>query len=404
MNLDLIMSDIDFKTHDFADLPERLAQLERDGTTIAPVRYGDGRAWLIVGHEEVSRILGDDNGFPAAIHYDQEFDTFGKILLRMHGSEHRKYRALFNAPFSPAAVRKYTENILKPLADELIDEFGTRRRIDIYKDFAARFSLNVISRLIGISMRREDEPRFSHLLEEAIQNRDRYASIDEARDRSRAAASQLDDILLPIIAQRRQDPQDDVVSYLACAELDGRRLPDQEVAQHVRFIYIAGSHSTGVQIGNVLGTLLDQPELQQRFSADREGRGAIIDEVVRLNGVTGLIGRTAPETTVLRGIEIKKGERLIVGIPGANRDMTKFPQPEKIRLDRKHYGGLTFGKGAHLCMGIHLARQEMIVAVERLLARLPGLRLAAPSKGITGGLFRVIPDVIVEFDDQLPAD
>jgi len=187
----------------------------------------------------------------------------------------------------------------------------------------------------------------------------------------------------------------------------GLRVEHTEVdGVDVRSIYLAGADSTGLMLGNLMAAILSRPEVLERMLSDRESRRPIIDEMMRLEAVTGLMTRTAVKDTPVGNMVIPSGAQILLGVPGANRDARLFPSPEEIKLDRPQRNlTLTFGAGAHFCLGHHLAKEELRLAINRLLDRLPGLRLAGPPGRPGGTLFRFIADgVPIRFDAILPAD
>lgn len=397
-NAELMMPEIDFGTDPVPDLPERLSKLQQDGHQLVRVRYFGGTAWLVLGYENVSKVFSDDAHLPAATQWNREFDTAGKTLLHMQGDEHRKYKAAFSPPFSFTAVRELIGKVLVPAADEIIDGFSTSREVELNGEYCRRYSFNVISRMLGISVKPDEEAELRERVDNLFQQKEFNLPADFRRARALAAVEKINAFLKPVIEAHRAEPRDDLMSYLLAVKIDGVPIDDEEIYRWVRFFYLGGADTTGLMLGNVLLTILSQAGLKEDLLAHPEKRAAAIDESVRLFGLTGLHPRyTAGPVTIL-GVEIPANSYVLLGVPGANRAERQFPEPHKFSMDRKRNPSLTFGAGPHFCLGTVLAREEMRVSVNQLLDRLPGLRLAGEPDPIQNCHLRFASQLRVQFD------
>ena len=171
-----------------------------------------------------------------------------------------------------------------------------------------------------------------------------------------------------IIADRRRSPREDFVTRLITREVDGRRLSDIEARAQLVFLFISGNETTRHLIGNLLHRMASEPALFAALGADRTLIEAAIEESLRLDPPVRLLMRTCSAPAVVDGEEIAPGEAVVFGVEQANRDRSRFEDPEAFRLDRpdirRH---LAFGGGPHVCPGAHLARMEARVAVNVLL-------------------------------------
>ena len=169
-----------------------------------------------------------------------------------------------------------------------------------------------------------------------------------------------------------------MLSQLLTASLDGTRLTDDEIFSHVRLLYAVGATTTSDGLGNLLYALLTQPDVLERVSRDCALRAGVVAETLRWEPPVALLPRYAPFAGRIGGVEIPAGARLLVGIAAANRDPRAFASPDRFDPDRREPGILTFGFGRKFCPGSTMARTQLSIALDALLDRLPGLRLADP--------------------------
>ena len=402
-NSSLVMQDVDFGSDLIPDLPERLARLYREGHRVVPVQYHGDRAWMVLGYREVAKAFADETDLPAGAWWSRDFDSAGKTLLHMRGAEHDKYKAALAPPFSPGAIRNLVGPILIPTADQIIDGFAGRREIELNQAYNLRYSFNIISRLLGISTRPKDEEELRTLVSSLIQTREQTIPREERRAQAFQAVDKMNAYLQPLIDARRTHPGNDLISYILGLRIEGAPLEDKDIYTWVRFFYLAGADTTGLMLGNVLLTILSKPGLAAELLADPNKRTAVINEAMRLYGVTGLMPRYTERDITIAGVQIPANSYVLMGIPGANRDESLYLEPDSFLPNRKQIQILSFGVGMHFCLGNHLAREEIRVSVDRLFERLPGLRLAGESEPIVGGLFRFTPQLLVRFDEILPA-
>ena len=207
--------------------------------------------------------------------------------------------------------------------------------------------------------------------------------IEQALDIRQALATdpqKVVDILKPVIAARRAEPKDDLISILVQAELtddDGvtDRLTDREIDSFVLLLLGAGSGTTWKQMGITLTALLQRPELLEAVRADRQLLRPAIEEAIRWLPTDPMFSRWVMADTELGGVEIPAGSVVHLAIGAANRDPARWDRPDEYDITRKFRPSLGFGQGAHICLGMHVARAEMTIAISALLDRLPNLRL-----------------------------
>ncbi|HEY8121072.1 MAG TPA: cytochrome P450 [Myxococcota bacterium] len=372
--------DLDFAHAELPDLHAVLDSLRAHGPVV-PVRFHGETAWLILTHKELSAAFADDETFPSKAIYERiAMPTMGKTIQCMAGDEHRRNRALVSHAFRPNVMRRAVEEALVPLAHELIDRFAARREADLVAEFTRRFPFLVITRLLGIPI--ADEDKLLHWAQKLIE-------FPWDPDGALAASREFTDYLRVLVAERRARPGSDLVSELANTQLAGERLADEEIFSFLRLLYPAGSDTTYKNMGSLFAAVLSHAEVLSLARGDPGAIPAIVDEGLRFEPPVALLPRACAKDVHWAGVHLAAGAPLLYGIAAANRDPAVFVDPHRFDPARKPNRHLTFGHGLHFCLGSHLARRELEVALATLLERLPGLALAEPgSPRIIGGVIR----------------
>ncbi len=363
------------------ELHRMLARLRERGP-VARVRFGGQPAWLIVRYDELARAFRDGRRFPPGAAYRATTEpVVGRSFISMDGDEHRVYRRLATPAFRSAAVARLEDTGLTELAHELLGEMEGRAEVDLVESFTHRFPIRMIARLLGLP--RGDEDRFQAWAVGLL-------SFPFDPDLARRSSRDFTEYLLPIVAERRRRPQGDVISELAAARVEGRRLDDEDVLSHVRLLFPTGAETTTSALGNLLYALLSTPERWKRVVERPSDRHWAVEEILRWENPVAVVPRVAaPEPVEFAGEEIPPGAPVLFCIAAAHRDPTVFPDPDRYDLDRHPAGLLSFGPGLRTCPGMHLARKEMRVALDAITERLPGLRLLDPEAAVpTGAVLR----------------
>lgn len=239
---------------------------------------------------------------------------------------------------------------------------------------------------------REDYVRFQQLSIELL-------SVVYNWDIGMAASATLKEYFGEILAQRRRDPQDDLISTLAESEIDGERLTDDEIFAFLLLILPAGVETTYRASGNLLVAMLTEPSLLEAVRQNRSMLRGAIEEALRWEPPISTVVRVAKRDCQLGGIDIPEGTNVSVSVAAANRDPAHYQDPDRFDPTRKNIAHLTFGAGPHVCLGMPLARIETTVAINALLDRLPDLHLDpnTPAPSIKGVAFRSPATLPVEF-------
>lgn len=355
-----------------------------------PAQNLDMARVTVLGYDECQTVLTHPENFSSSIYENIMGPVMGRTLLQQEGDEHRASRALVSPLFRAKLLERWRIELVEVVVHELIDRFASRGRTDLVREFTFAFPVQVIARLMGLP--REDYVRFQQLSIELL-------SVVYNWDIGIAASATLKEYFGEILAERRRDPQDDLISTLAESEIDGERLSDDEIFAFLLLILPAGVETTYRASGNLLVAMLSEPSLLETLREDRGMLRGAIEEALRWEPPISTVVRVARCDCELGGITIPKGTNVSVSVAAANRDPTHYADPDRFDPTRKNIAHLTFGGGPHVCLGMPLARMETTVAINGLLDRLPDLHLdpSAPAPNITGVAFRSPATLPVEF-------
>ena len=331
--------------------------------------------------DAVQAILRDGETFSSKGYEDVMGQVMGHTILEMDEPEHHTYRGIVQQAFSRKTMERWEVEAIIPIVDEHIDAFIDRGHAELVRELTFPFPVRVIARLLGLP--NSEMQHFHRLAVELI-------SVGFDMDRGLAASKALGDYFGAILADRRETPADDLMSTLASAELDGQHLTDDEIFAFLRLLLPAGAETTFRSSGNLLFGLLNDPV---QLDAVRNDRGLIpqaIEEGLRWEPPLLTIIRTATRDTVVEGVPIGAGSMIVINMGSANHDEKYWTDPERFEIFRPQRQHLAFAFGPHMCLGMHLARMETRIVLERLMDRLPGLRLDPDAEPpfITGMTFR----------------
>jgi cytochrome P450 len=386
--------EIDFGTAEVPDLEALMTRLQEEGKRVVRIRYIGQPAWLILRHKELYDALMDSAHYPcSAAHLRHSSPVIGKSILCLDGDEHRIKRALVASAFLPSAVRGYTERLLRPLANRLIDGFAGRRELNLVAEYTRRLPVLVITGLLGVPNENERQ------LVEWIEGLFSYPWDPEF---ALKAKEEVTAFFLPIIHARRAEPREDLISLSAAAQFEGHRLTDEEVLAFVRLLFPAGADTTYLALGSMMNHVLADSGLTSQLRAEPALIPKVVDECLRLYNTTAFLPRYTESGMEYEGVRIPPDSWVLFGIRAANRDPEVFPDPDRFDIARDRRRSLTFSVGPHACLGVHLARAEMNVSLELLLRRLPGLRLREGKIPMTNAVLRGVRRLPVAYDEVLP--
>jgi cytochrome P450 len=347
--------------------------------------------FLIMGHEEVGKALQSPHIFSNKAYFNLA-ETFGRTISFMDAPEHMGFRRIFQKVFLPQYIKAWGGLNVDPVVNELMDGFIHDGRADLIQQFTLHFPFRVIYRQLALP---PGEGKVFHKLAAA------QTAVIIDRKHGTEASEKLGEYFPKLIAARRANPGDDLVSRLATTEVDGEYLPEDVLVSFFRQLIAAAGDTTYRATSVLLTKLLENPDQLEAIRQDRSLIPNAIEEALRFDGPIIEQTRMAAVDTEVAGVHIPAGSIVHVMAGAANRDPAKFPDPDRFDIRRananRHF---SFSVGPHICIGQHLARIEMTRALAAILDRLPNLRLDPdqPAPQIKGALMRVPPHLHVLFD------
>jgi len=375
-SLDLVAADLPGPAlHDAFGDARRAAGLARTQLHGLP-------AYLLARFADVKAFLADDQQFPGGMTYVHQVEpVVGRTFISMNGDEHKLHRLLATPAFRSSAVARFVEHALVPLAHELVDRFAARGSADL----VAEFTDVAISRKLGLPV--ESERRQRVLARTLL-----TYPVDPAG--ALAAAAEITGVIAPELAARHRRPGDDVLSRLLAADVDGRRLTDDDVVSHVRLLFAVGATTTADAMSNLFWTLLSQPGLVERARREPGIRPGIVHELLRWEPPVAVLPRFTVAGGRVGDVDVPPGSLVLAALAAANRDPEVFDDPDRFLPDREEKEILTFGFGSKYCPGVNLARRQLGAALDVVLDRLPGIRLAGDAAP-TGAVLRSVKSLPV---------
>ncbi len=377
--------DYDLFSSEFTDDPFSLWDEMREGG--CPVAHSDlwGGSWMPAEYEDIRQIARDPERFSSrAVEVGGPIPRQGGGLfmppLTSDPPEHRGHRRLLLPYFTSRKIAEL-EPFVREEARILSEGFAERGEGDAVEDFAQHLTIAVLARLLDVP--RDNEDRFTDWMI-------RLVRIGPQDQRVRGeAVREIFDYFKVLLAERRENPGDDLVSYIATkTEMDGQPLSEKHRLGSCLLILIAGADTTWSAIGASLWHLAKYPEDRKRLVAEPDLMPSAVEEMLRVYAPV-TVARIAKEDVELHGRCIHTGERLVLPFAAANRDPNVFEDPNNVKIDRGKNRHITFGWGAHRCLGAGLAKLELRVSLEEWLRVVPDFHLTDP-KNITwsGGQVR----------------
>jgi cytochrome P450 len=365
------------------DPPADLARL-RAQRPVSRMIYPDGHeGWLVTGYAQARAVLADPRfssrrdlnrhiPIPHPLAEDAEaLPPMPGALTQLDPPEHTHYRKLLTGQFTVRRMKLLTPRIERIAGEHLdaLEQAGPPA--DLVHDFALPIPSLVICELLGVPY--EDHERFQR-------DSATMFNLDSPVDELMAALADLSEYLTELVARKRAEPDDDLISGL----IAGDTLTAEELLTMVMTLLVAGHETTANMLSLGTFALLRHPDQLAALRADPSLIGNAVEELMRYLSIVH-IGpiRAALEDVELDGVLIRAGESVTINLPAANRDPARFADPDELDITRPATGHVSFGHGVHQCLGQQLARIEMRVAFPALLRRFPGLRLAVAPEEVS---------------------
>lgn len=314
------------------------------------------------------------------------------LLITLDGAQHTEIRKVVSGVFAPRSVAKL-EGTVRRLAVEFLERMRHSDDPDFVRDFTSPLPAHVVADLMGVP--REDWPRFKEW-SDAITRLD-PGKMSDPTPEDLAPAMELAAYVGELIERRRREPGDDMMSFLLAARAGERPLTEAEILAFGFLLMIAGHETSTNLVGNAVVLLHEHPDERDKLVADPSLIPRAVEEFLRYEGPVQSIARTTAEEITLHGVTIPPDTRVLLLFGAANRDEREFEDPDRFDVTRQARQHLSFGYGAHFCLGAGLARLTARVACEELLARYPRYRLL-------GDHVERVPAGLVRGPASLPID
>jgi pimeloyl-[acyl-carrier protein] synthase len=339
-------------------------------------------AWVVTRYNDVIEVLhrysADRTPTP------EQLSTMGlaalnpiaavmvRQMLFLDPPNHTRLRALASAAFTVRRVEALRSHI-QEIMDSLLDRVVEKGEIELIADFASPAPAIVTAELLGVPVADHDKLKdwsadFAEMLGNFQHNPDRFPRILNS-------VSNMTEYFRTTMMEQRVKPQDGLVSAMMSATVDGAKLTEEEIIANLIVTMVGGQETTTNLIGNGMLSLLRNPESIQKLRDDPSLVPSAVEELLRYESPSQHTARLAPADTELGGKKIRKRQAVIAVMGAANRDPERFPDPDKLDIERKDNRHVAFGWAAHFCFGAALARIEGQIAISTLLRRLPNLSL-----------------------------
>jgi cytochrome P450 len=335
----------------------------------------------VYSFDAVKAVFTDNKTFSTRCYEAIVRPLQGPTILEMQEPEHAVYRRLHEFAFARSSMRRWEAELVRPLVERTVDRFREAKWADLVEEAFMPIPVRVIAALIGLP--ESDIPEFHRL---AIDLLGFHSDMDSALK----ASAQLKEYFIEILADRRREPKDDMVTVLADSDIDGVKMSDEQIYGFMRNLLPAGAETTSRSTANLAIGLLTHPDQLVAVHADRSLLPQAIEEGIRWETPLLNFMRETTCDVEFHGVEIPEGSTIAVNLGSANHDENRWDDPEDFNIFRDRKPHIGFGHGAHVCLGMHLARLESTLFFNTLFDRLPGLRLDpdAPPPYVAGTFFR----------------
>lgn len=382
--------DVDFDHHssEFAQDPwTPLAEMRSQCPVARSGTYGG--FWVLTRYEEIKQVAGDDETWSSAetvVIPPKKNANQKSIPIEMDPPEFLDYRRILHPMLSPAAVDRVAPAIER-FVHRCIDEFIEAGRCDFVHDLADPLPAMTTLHKLGLDI--ELWEKFSVPLHKVVflrQENPKRANVMEE-------LAFIHQTVAETITARRGAPRDDMISYLVHQHIDGRPLTDHEILEMVTLVIQGGFDTTGSAISNALIYFDRNRDARRQVIENPDLLPSAVEELLRYEAPQFALARTATRDVVVGGRDIKKGDRVLLVWASANRDEAVFDDPDEVVLDRFPNRHMTFGLGAHRCLGSTLARRQIMAALSGVFRRMPDYEIdfdaaeRAETIGVTYGMF-----------------
>jgi len=364
-----------------------------------------GGFWTVTGYDDCVTVNRDWEHFSSArrsaLFPDMDADALAQqqlMMLNMDPTMHTRYRRLVNKGFTPKLVRDLERQIIG-YADGIIDAVCERGTADFVEEISAELPLLVIAELLGVPQ--EDRRKVFEWSNRMIGSEDPEYQVDGAAPNE--AAMEVFSYAEELAAKRRLAPRQDLVSVLLNAEVEGEKLDQLELDLFFMLLIVAGNETTRNLMSGAMTAFFDHPDQWELLRRDRSLLPSAVEEMLRYVTPVMHFRRTATTDLELGGQKITEGDKVIFWHISANRDENVFTDPDTFDITRTPNNHIAFGGGGpHFCLGANLARMEIMVMFDRLLDRIPDIRLDGEVQRLQSNFINGTKHIPVAFAPSAP--
>ena len=380
----------DHHSPEFADDPWPILENLREQ---GPIAWSEayGGFWVVSGYDAIREVAHDDVTYSSAdsILIPPKKNAAQRSLpIETDPPLFHEYRRLMQPLFSPAAVERL-EPAIETFVRRSIDEFVEKGSCDFVHDLADPVPAMTTLHKLGLPV--ELWKAFAEPLHRTVFLRQDHPLRKDALE----GLAAVHDILVEAIAARRHSPRDDMITYVVNGTVDGRPVTDEEALSMIQLTIQGGFDTTGSSIGSALIRLDEDRAARQWLQQDLDRIPTAVEEFLRYEAPQFALARTATRDCELAGQQVKKGDKILVVWASGNRDTRAFDDPDRLHLDRNPNRHMTFGLGAHRCLGSTMARRMIELTLRAVLKRLPDYEIdhehvvKAETIGVVYGKFSV---------------
>ncbi len=352
--------------------PQPMYKMMRD---FDPIFRLETAGVVVTRHADVEQVFKHPEVFSSAMSAADLGNIRPLIPLQIDLPQHRVYRKILQPIFSPQKMNALHDPITA-LVNELMDAFEGAEEIDFSSQFSVPFPSQVFLTMLGLPM--DELPRFLTMKDGIIRPQDvvgKPVVHPETKAYQKATANSIYDYFDDMLNQRRRAPKDDLLSQFLETEVEGDRLTHEEILDICFLFFIAGLDTVSASLDCFFRYLAEEPDQRRRLVADPDLVPRAVEELLRWETPVIAVPRIAAQDTELSGCPVSKGEHVMVLIGSANTDEADLPDSGEVLLDREVNRHLAFGGGIHRCLGSHLARLELRVAMREWHRRIPDYRI-----------------------------
>ncbi len=361
--------------HAVADAPQALYDRMRRGCPVARSDFAGQGSVYISRYDDVCWALRHHEYFSSA----GDALSIGEqplIPLQVDPPEHTQYRRFLNPRFVPREIERLEPDV-RTLVRQLLDGFADRGHCDFHEEFATPLPSGIFLALMGLSM--DDLPQFLRWRDDTIRPDVDPLDFDGAAAIRQQTARQISDYFRAAIADKRANPDDRLFSEIIHGHIDGREFTETELLGIAHLLLLGGLDTVTATLDCMIVYLANHPDFRRQLVDDPGRIPAAVEELLRWETPVMVLPRTVAKEVEMQGVTLRPGDNVTLVIGAANLDEDEFGDPG-VRLGRDPNRHVAFGGGNHLCLGAHLARLELRVALEEFHARIPDYRLQAGAK------------------------